>query len=69
MTKIKDYHAEYIGFDPKLKGKKAIITEPNDEGICFAQFDDLNLPEAYGWHPKRFHDFKIIMQLNGKDTE
>jgi hypothetical protein len=39
------------GFLIRGAGKHAMLMPSPDEGMVLAQFDDHELPEAYGWHP------------------
>lgn len=55
----------YIGTDPALKGKTALLlgTDQRDlqEGATElkAQFDDRTLDQAFGWHVFKASDFDI----------
>ena len=53
-------HKRYIGEDKRLQGKTALIQPFPEENIkgtankVIAQFDDMDLPEAFNWWP--FYD-------------
>lgn len=51
-------HTVYVGDDPLLKGKGALVGYTYVGGACVAQFDDLECGYAYGWHHFRNEDFK-----------
>lgn len=45
-------HARYIGPEPTLRGKGALIQPSRYESRQVqAQFDDIAHPLAFGWHP------------------
>ena len=46
----------YIGEKEHLKDKTAIVCISN--GFAHAQFDDLSLDEAYGWHMFNENEFE-----------
>lgn len=52
------WEGRYIGEGP-LHGKTALLCE-GEEGEVKAQFDDLTLPQAYGWHAFPATDFREI---------
>ncbi len=52
-------HGEYVGRDPALRGKKALVSNSGD-GVV-AQFDDHSTGLGYGWHTFGNHDFKFQM--------
>jgi hypothetical protein len=44
---------------PLLRNKRAaLMADPNDAAWVLAQFDDLAIPQAYGWHPFPAGDFQ-----------
>ncbi len=62
VTPIGTMSATYSGKDERLRGKRALLTcEDAARGMLKAQFDDVNLPEAFGWHNFSIFDFDITM--------
>lgn len=43
---------------PHLKGKTALL-QPAAEGQFLAQFDDMTVPEAHGWHGFPADSFRV----------
>lgn len=48
---MKEWHGTFIGADPDLKGKTALLHSSGQAGVILAQFDDLSLPMSltHGW--------------------
>ena len=54
-------HGVYIGSDTSLLGKGALVMDDPESStrMVLAQFDDISLPEAFGWHPFFSYDFRM----------
>lgn len=59
----------YRGPSNRLGGKHAILLPAPALGWVLAQFDDLDLPEALGWHPFPEGDFKEDEPINWDESE
>lgn len=55
-------HKRYIGSDPTLKGKIALArTDVIPRlGQSYVQFNDVTIPQAFGWHTFNDHDFEEV---------
>lgn len=51
------FHKTYIGDDPTLEGKTALVGFTFVGGATVAQFNDLDCGYAYGWHQFKHSDF------------
>lgn len=51
------FSKEYIGDDPTLTGKKALVGFAFIGGAVVAQFDDLDCGYGAGWHHFKHSDF------------
>jgi len=54
-------HAIYIGGNPRLKNRGALIQDDVELGAghVLAQFDVMHLKEAFNWHPFLKSEFKL----------
>lgn len=64
MIKNKLYAATYVGGNPKLKGKTALIRTDEEDGFVLAQFDDMGLRYhgvglGFNWHRFKKDEFKF----------
>ena len=59
----------YSGSSNRLGGKHAILLPAPKAGWVLAQFDDLDLPEAYNWHPFPEGDFKEDVPIDWDEPE
>jgi hypothetical protein len=57
----KKYYAKkyYVGKDSKFLGKGALVQKVR-KGFVKVQFDDMTLPEAFGWHLFPSKDFRRL---------
>jgi len=55
-------HATYVGNDPRLKNKEALIRDNVELGAghVLVQFDARHLKEAFNWHPFLKSEFRNI---------
>ena len=63
MGKMK--HQIYVGSDPELKGKTALVMddpESTTRGVL-AQFDDMSLKQAFNWWFFYSYDFKNLEDI------
>ena len=59
-------HGIYVGKEARLRGKGALLrpdeateTQGKSSPLLLAQFDDMELTEAFGWHLFDRNDFNI----------
>lgn len=52
-------HRRYIGSDPALYGKTALVGHTQEGGFPVAQFDDISTGYGYGWHEFGISDFSL----------
>jgi hypothetical protein len=64
------HHGMYTGPDKRLFNKGSLLREnPKDSSTWLAQFDPLQLQEAYGWHVFPKTDFVNLYELGSTKEE
>lgn len=57
-------YAEYVGNREDLKGQKALVRPTGNPDVLLAQFDNLKLVEAHGWHKFPVTDFQLLVPIH-----